>query len=435
MEKLKNFYLKYKMALVLSLSTTLLFLSGFFDPLWIVAAALVIVCYTSFNFGEIFASICYFSVLSNFGLFYIVILLGAFAVIAVKYIVDVCLKKRKFFAVPFVLTTLFVAVFSCFHYNYNTIGLENGVLVLALLYVIYFVFVYKDQVDVHECFRFIVMAIVISGAFGSITLLFDGYAYSIFHNDGMYKRLQLFCFQQNHLAMICTFVIAYYIYKFLNKQLRHRIAVPVIVVCVIAGILTLSKAFIVMCVGFVGYLFIYYVVKYRRRSFKIILCVVAGLALMSLLFRGFVKDVFERFLAYNTTNSFINRITTGRSKIWYEYIEAITSSIPKMLFGHGIFNAELISIGAHNVLLFFAYRTGLIGLIILGLIAFSYAKASETKCEFKYKKLLPLLTFIILSFNEMIFSDRFFMYLILAILLLLPKKQTSVKETENKDNE
>ena len=410
--------------------TSLLFFAGFWEPFWMIACGFAFLFFTTCSFGEMFGYVLYFTLFSKIGTFYIYMLLSAFLIVVVKYIIDLVKKREKFFAVPFVLTTVFVLVFSLINYEFAYSGVEQGGLIIALLYVCYFAFVYRKQINVRRCFELIMMGIVISGLLGATSLLFDGFNYSIIHNDRIYKRLMLFCYHQNHLAMVCAFAISYFIYLIVNKKAKWYIESVYIAICLIVGLLTLSKAFMLMCVGFVGYLCIYLIAKYKWKSLKVIVPVFAIMAVFCLVCYDFVGNVFERFLAYNTKSSLINRITTGRSAIWYEYINTITSSIPTMLFGFGLFNSELILIGAHNVLIFFAYRVGVLGLMALGLLCYSYFKASETKIKITYKNMLLFLTFIILSFNEMIFSDRFAFFLILGVILMIPEKKEESKEAD-----
>ena len=64
-----------------------------------------------------------------------------------------------------------------------------------------------------------------------------------------------------------------------------------------------------------------------------------------------------------------------------------------MLFGVGLFTADLIDIGSHNTYLFVVHRFGFIGVILLCLLAYSYLKSKERKFDISFKKLLPLFVF------------------------------------------
>ena len=418
-QTLKDFYFKRKAYVILTTMTTLLFFAGFFESLWIVALPILFLFYLTCDIGEIMKYSMYFNMFSIIGLFYISSLIIAVVVIILKYVIDIVKKRRKFYVLPFVLTTMIALVFSLINYGYDTIGLEQGALVVILLYVIYFIFVYRDQININKCYKHLVYGIAISMALGLIVMLFqEHYAYEMFYFDGTYKRLKLFSFHQNHLAMHACFAISYFMYLILNKKYVLWFNIVCVAFCMIVGLWTLSKAFILMMAIFFVYLAIYLICKYKWKSLKVILPVIVVMALMGFVFKGFVTKILDRFLAYNTTSSFINRITTGRSAIWYRYLKETTSSVPKLLFGVGLFSKELVSIGAHNVLIFLVYRMGLVGLIALGTLAFSYYKLSGVKFSFKLRHILPFSAYFILSFNEMIFSDRFFLYLVFGIVLM-----------------
>ena len=418
-QTLKDFYFKRKAYVILITMTTLLFFSGFFEPLWYVSLPILFFFYLTCDIGEIMKYSMYFNMFSIIGLFYISSLIIGVVVIIIKYVIDFVKKRRKFFVLPFVLTTMIAVVFSLINYGYDKIGLEQGALVVILLYVVYFMFVYRDVININKCFKHLVYGISISLVLGLVVMIFqENYAYQMFHFDGTYSRLKLFSFHQNHLAMHACFAIAYFIYLILNRKYVLWFNVVCVVGCLIIGLLTLSKAFILMMVIFFLYFALYLVCKYKWKSLKFIVPVLIVMAVFSLIFKGFVTKIFERFLAYNTTSSFINRITTGRSNIWYTYIEEITSSIPKMLFGVGLFSKELVAIGSHNVLIFLIYRMGFVGLTALGVLAYSYYKVSGVRFSFKLRHILPFATYFILSFNEMIFSDRFFFYLVFGIMLM-----------------
>ena len=427
-QQLKEFYLKQKTIIILTTTTLLLFFACFVEPLWWVAAALLLLFYATCDFGEILCYIMYFNLFSRIGTFYIVSLLVAFVVCATKYVVELVRKQRKFFTLPFVLTTLFVLIFSCVHSGFNILGFEQGVLVIALLYVVYLAFVYKDQINVFKCFSFLALGMVVSLGLSAITLLIKNFPFEIYHFDGTYRRLKLLCYHQNHLAMHSLFLMAYATFLLINKQGKIWMNLGWLAIGFVLGVLTMSKAFLLVCFLLCVYVAIYLVCKFKLKSLKFIVPALLFFAVIGFIFKDFLMMIVNRFVAYNIGASFINQITTGRSGIWFDYIMSITSSVQKVLFGVGLFGEELIEIGCHNVLIFVIYRTGLIGLLLLGILAWSYFKESKHKIKISFKNILMLALYVILSFNEMIFSDRFFMYLIFGILLI---SSTQAKENLN----
>ena len=438
-ETIKDFYNKHKAYIILITITALLFFAGLYDPLWIVACVFVFLFYLTCNFGEVLCYTLYFSLFSNIGTFYVYSLILGFVSIAGKYIWGLIKKREKFFALPFWLTTIIAVVFSCVHYKFDSLGFEQGLLAVALLYALYFAFVYKNQINTKRCFEFVVLGIICSLAVSAITLLFDNYACKIYYFDGQYKRLQLLCFHQNHLAMAAAFAISYYIYLIVNKKDNLWFNVSKIAFCLIVGLMTLSKAFMLVVIGFAIYIMIWLITKFKLKSLMFIVPAVVVCVVGCFVFKDLILKILDRFLAYNTEDSLFNRITTGRSSIWSRYLDAITSSVPKLLFGVGLFNSELLVEGTHNVLIHFVYRMGLVGLIMLGVLCYCYYVVSENKPKITFKNMLVFVTYLVFSMNEMIFSDRFFIFLILGLILLCTnEKEDSSNKTdkvENKNNE
>ncbi len=429
MEKLIEFYNKRKMIIILTTITTLLFFAGLFSPLWIVALGFVLLFYLTCNFGEILSYTLYFSLFSNIGTFYVYSLIAGFVVIVGKYVWGLIKKQEKFFAVPFCLTTFIAVVFSCIHYKFDSLGFEQGILAVALLYAMYFAFVYKRDIDVKKCFEFVMLGIVCSAVVSVLTLPFDTYSCKIFYFDGQYKRLQLLCFHQNHLAMVCGFAISYCIYQIVNGEDNWKFALIKIALCLVVGLLTLSKAFMLVCMGFAIYVCIWLVIKFKTKSLYFILSAIAVVVVGCFVFKDLLMKILDRFLAYNTEDSIFNRITTGRSSIWSRYLDEISSSALKLLFGVGLFNAELLVEGTHNVFIHLLYRMGIVGVLLLIALAVVYVVFAQNKPKITFFNMLLFVTYVVFSLNEMIFSDRFFIFLILG-LMLLKKPETQKIETE-----
>lgn len=113
-----------------------------------------------------------------------------------------------------------------------------------------------------------------------------------------------------------------------------------------------------------------------------------------------IEVIFERFFAKLDETLSLSYITTGRSDLWTLYINKITSSIPIMLFGVGLFNERLVLIGPHNLLLHITYRMGLVGLIMLGVLAYIYYMESNKTLKLTFKNCLTLLVFFLISMVE-----------------------------------
>ena len=408
----------------------LLFFSHMCAPLWAVASLITIGYYAICDFGKIIALTMFFAPLSGIKYFYVVSLAGAFLVVSARYIFEAVNRKVKVFWKPLGLTIAFIAVFAVARYNFNGLGFEQGGMSIALLFGLYLCFVYAKTINVHKCFMYLLLGLAVSSGLGIVSLLFKNVDFSIVYDDGIQARLELFCFHMNHLAMFAAFEIAYLTHSLINK--KHGLVLPIvgIVFSLILGLATLSKAFILICGVVLAYALVVLMIKLKKQAWKVILPLSCVLLVSVVVFWDVFEVLFSRFVAYNKNTSLLNQITTGRMTIWKEYLKDISSSIPKMLFGVGLFNAPLNEIGPHNVLLFFARRVGLIGIIFLGLIVYSYFEESHFRIKATLSNSLLFVVYFAYSLEEMIFSDRFIFFLVFAILLMAKGTEDGVVQNQ-----
>jgi len=419
---------KYRMLIFLAITTLLLFFAGLCEPLWIVAAVLTVGFFAFCSVTEILGLVLYFLSFSGIGLHYIVSLIGALVVIAIKYVIELKQGKNKFYVLPFALTCLFVVVFSCVHYKINWAGLEQGLMFIALMFGLYLMFVSKEKIDVHKCFELLVLGFITAMIFSSVSLLFKTYQVSLYYFDGINRRVKFLNYHINTVSMVSLFAIAYFIYALINKKGTTWKNCVAIAVSFAMGMFTLSKAFMLICVGFVFYALLMLIIKYKKKSIKFIIATIVLLTVLVFIFKDYISKMLDRFTNTYEDRNIIDKITTGRYSIWKKYIASITSSVSTMLFGVGFFSEMCVNIGPHNVFLHILYRVGFLGIILLGLIVYSYVKNSKSKIKITFSNCLPLLTYIFLSLEEQIFSDRFFLFLIFAIMLVIvPKAENEEK--------
>ena len=427
-EKIWNFLKQYKMPVFLALITIMLFFGGVCAPLWIVASLLTILFFAVCSTTEILGVLLYSISFSGIGLHYIISLIGAFVVITVRYGIDVAKKRKEFYVLPFAITCLIVVVWSCVHYHIDSAGFEQGALLLALMFGIYLMFVSYDKVDIHKCFSYLIFGFAVSMIFSPASLIFDNYSVALYHFDGTYKRFQFLNYHYNTVAMIALFSVSYYIYAMFNNKGKWWENAIAIAVSFVIGIMTLSKAFMLVCVGFVCYAGLMIVLKYKKKSLKILLPALAVMLVLGVVFRELLFKFLNRFTYLFTESNLLDQITTGRYSIWCDYVSQIVSSIPQMLFGVGFFSQMGYVLGPHSVFVHILYRVGFIGIIALCMLVYVYAKNSKSKPKLTLSNCLPILTWLFLALEEQVFSDRFFLFLVFAFMLTL------VPKTEKNEN-
>ena len=107
-------------------------------------------------------------------------------------------------------------MYSIIHRDINVNGFFNWALILCLFVFIYYLFIYSKEINVKKCFDFLFYAVVISSACGLVFYQIGEMKSVIYPFDGTYNRLRLFTLNVNHLAMLCSFGIAYAIYDIIN---------------------------------------------------------------------------------------------------------------------------------------------------------------------------------------------------------------------------
>ncbi len=433
----------------MSVMTALILASNFFKPLWIVAAVFSFLFYLSSSFKQQICYTLYLAVFSGISQIYIVSLLSCFLLTTIRYVIDVIKKRKPFFKFQFFFTLCFVAVFSLIFGKVDTNGFFNWALFTSLMFFIYFIYIYHDEIDVGKCFDYLFWALVSSLILGLLCLPLDVLDQQIFPFDGTYYRLRLFALNVNHLAIFCIFNMCYVIHKIINQTITENKSLNFLkdkffwfdfaklVFLGIVGFLTLSKAFLLLLVCVLCYFILALILKLKTKCWVIIVPVVVVVLGLCLVFNDTVEALISRFFVYDIWDTFFSKIFTGRTGIWMSYLECVTSSFNKMFFGVGLLTKDVVSSGPHNTFLYFLYRVGVVGILALVVLFSKYAIDSKQKIKLKFSNCLMLVIFLVLACEEMVFSDRFFLFLVMAVLLTLaPKKKTEeISETKQVESE
>lgn len=198
-----------------------------------------------------------------------------------------------------------------------------------------------------------------------------------------------------------------------EKKASHRLLLAVIsVVLLYCGLLSASKAFIVItaCLFFIWIPSL--LEKQNRGSAAIkvfvgLLC--AGvIVLSSTAFQELFKIIDTRFSYASNVSEF----TTGRTDIWYAYIDELTHNPILTIFGEGFSNVIIGKKSSHNTIIQGVFQFGLIGfpfLIAWILITIKnlISQTAHTKLHFLYILLmcvgivLPWMALDIIFFDEL----------------------------------
>lgn len=398
-----DFVKKYKTALFLPLICILQLLACFFHGFWIAATVVAIILLLISDFAHIIYYTLFFQIFSDLGIFSVTCTFVACGLICLKYIIGVIKKTEKFYVTPFVLTCL-ICIFNSLHFTKIDIhGVYQGSSLICVLFMIYLLFVYKDRFKLSKCADYLIFGIISTAAIGLAVQLFNGELLSIFGNGGYtaeFSRLKLLTGNENSLSIYCSLALSVFVSNLIQGKDNIFKNIILGLVAIAVGLSTLSKCFLIVCVFIILYLFIMLIWKYKLKSFKFIIPAIIILAILSAAMQTRIEIILERFFTNLDESLSLSDITTGRSDIWTIYINKITSSIPIMLFGVGFFNERLFLIGPHNLLIHLVYRMGLVGVAMLGILAYFYYRDSNKTLKLTFKNCLTLLVFFLISMVE-----------------------------------
>lgn len=438
--RVKEFLKKYKAPLVLSILTVLIFTAFIFKDMVTIASVAVVAMMVLCSLEEQICLIMYLAVFSGRSPIYIVSVLFCFVTLAVRYVIEAIKKEKPVYKKQLILTALIVVVFTIVHHSVSTEGFYNWAMFVCLIWFAYFAVIYHNEINLHKAFKTLILAIFVSAALGVVGY-FTGLVKEVYYYDDVVHRLRLFTLNVNHLAMFSAFSIAYIIslvikkdfssgdFKFL-KDKHFWFRMFYLAALVVVGLLTMSKAFLLVVLFMAIYALVFVVLKYRVKSlwFVLVVCLCGGL--VCLVAYDYVSAVLNRFVAYDSWNGLLSKITTGRSEIWVMYLKEFANSVWNILFGVGLLTTDLISKGPHNVFIYLIYRVGIVGLLMIGVLIYFYIRQAKGKFKFSFGGLLLLLVYMFFALEEMVLSDRFFLFLIFGIMMLL-KNDEPLTEQEN----
>lgn len=422
MRKFLNFCLKNKMWFGLGIISVLLFLTQIWQPVEWVSAVVIFVFAIFCSVSEVFCLNMFLMAFSGIGFQFIVGIGSCLVSLLIKYIIDLKNKKKKVFKLPLIISAVILIVYSVFNYGVDYEGVTFGLMTIYIIALVYFVFVFRKDIEISKCFNFLLLGLVISVALSVVSLPFNSFEKELYHFDGTYKRFHLLTFHMNNLSIHSMFLIAYSIYSLFNRKRKVWIDAVSIVVAIALGIATMSKAFLLITALCLMYSIICLIVKFKKKSVKYILCL-AGVVVVALIIGWrFVDNILNRFFLYFKEGSVLNMLTTGRADIWKGYLKEWTSTPAKIFFGVGIFTKQPMFSSAHNVWIFLLHRFGLVGICLISFLIFAYIKESDSKFKMSLYNVIIFGLWFIVSIEENVLSDQFAIYLMLGIILMIQDK-------------
>jgi len=214
------------------------------------------------------------------------------------------------------------------------------------------------------------------------------------------ERFGAFFNNINTLAVYCTLCASTFVVLLSTGilDIKKYFALPF--VCSAIGLLTMSKAFILLNILLYAAWFGISFIKSKNKKIYIVYGALGlvAVAIVAVLARNYIKLVLERFTD-SGYNSVANNLTTGRVDIWKQYLKRWLKSPLTFLFGNG-YTAPKIPIDKyeHSVYVAFLYQFGIIGsALIVGVLIWTVKQSKLSKNIYSYIPLGLLLVNAIVS--------------------------------------
>lgn len=236
----------------------------------------------------------------------------------------------------------------------------------------------------------------------------------------------------NFFALFCITILAISLYTLANRSLyiKKKFYIRILLIYLMFGVLSLSKMFIVAMFAIIFY---FYTSKSDIAFWKKLVSLIAFAIvyiLINISLSGELNDlVFGRFINLNRYyGSTINALTTGRYQIWVAYINDWKSSIEKIVFGVGLAQKKLATIGKmhHQTYIELIYQFGIVGSGIY--IAYLYSLYRDLKKKVKSSDMVPygrriglvgIIAFLLCGVSLGLFALNVSVYIIAFSFLML----------------
>ncbi len=198
------------------------------------------------------------------------------------------------------------------------------------------------------------------------------------------------------------------------------------------GVITYSKTFLLMYVLTIG---IYVIWQFWNRDLikGVIFSIFAVVVLLVIMTAE--NSPFAVIINRLTSAQNLGDLTTGRTRIFVAYWEAITSSLPSIFFGKGM-AAEALYRDPHMVYLESVYYLGFVGTVLLMMLYVGVFRMAHQKCASEAKQNLIskyiVLVLVLIAYLSLhgIFSQMFHAELLMAALGLMVTGN-KMERTEN----
>ncbi|MGN0841516.1 MAG: O-antigen ligase family protein [Candidatus Ornithospirochaeta sp.] len=213
-----------------------------------------------------------------------------------------------------------------------------------------------------------------------------------------YTRFSGLFADPNYYSAVLIFALIGIMILRINKKIKPTLGYVIAIIITLIGLLTVSKSFFLMLVVILVYYTFSLFSQKRLAAGTGMLLLLSVLAVLA--FSGSLS-MLDNVIVRLTTATSKAELTTGRSIIWENYSEYISSHPLIFLFGEGLDAPLLNMVGTHNIFLESIYNIGITGLLLMVTLLISVFKVLSRdypKRKQPVLRFLPVIAFISLYF-------------------------------------
>lgn len=271
---------------------------------------------------------------------------------------------------------------------------------------------YSEDINPEKMLLFLIVGVSVSIVFGFFINKIDRLNYLFELGDSTIYRFSGLNTDPNYFNIEILMILSGLVILADRKKIKLSIAFPLIVTLFFIGMLTYSKSYFI---SLIIMLLLYFVIKKSfKKSIGIIFIFLLGVIIILVLDGDSVfRTLIERF----SDSSDFNQFTSSRYIIWKDYIEQITSTYSKFLFGNGIGIGYLSGESSHNTVIQIFYNIGFLGLLIVSIYLLSML---ENECQYTdYLSYLPIIMLILSTVTlDYLFNPKFYIFYVYSFVFI-----------------